>query len=567
MNFRTLRLLLISSFLFLSIVPLIGIAYKMEKEGERVIRDKVTAHLSGLADKSASHIDTFLAERIFDLRMFSFIAFSPETAGKDVPFRIFRRMQNFSGVYLDFFFLSPRGESIIASRAYDSPIRAIITEHFDPRFMEGGDQVFFSEVFPYPSSGGIVPAVLAAVPLLDSSGSIQGSAVAAVDFRPIEDYLRKTRIDTTGEAYLVDSDGYFLTGTRLGARPIKNRMDWGNARGGPSKGFREYTDYRGQKVFRAQKKVELTPWIIIAEQDLSESLRQIRDLRSEVRILTAIIIVVLLVIAWTVTGRIVNFLEKSYRHEKELEFQTIHRSKLAAIGMLTSGLAHELNTPLASALLYTQMLKEDSPGGDDRITREHLAIVEGEIKQCSHIVRNLLDVAGISHGGELSCSVEEVLGKLLTITAARLKAMHVRVIRQIDPRLPPVKMGESVIQEVLMNLFANALDAMPTGGDLTIAVRHVPVLNKVIIEIADTGDGIPADDLGKVFEPFFTTKPKGEGTGLGLFMSYEIVKRHGGNMRVISTPATEREQGATMFTVELPVAGTAPVDPAVDSEV
>lgn len=546
-NFRTLRWLLIASFVVLATLPLVSIVYRIERVGEGVIQEKVTAHLSGLAEKSANYLDTYLEERLYDLRMFFFLILTPDKADAELARETFRRMQVLSGAYVDFFLLDPQGRAILASRPYDRALAALVTSHLDPQRVTRDGVI--SPVFPYPSSQGTIPVVLAAVRLYDRAREERGVAMAVVDFRPIQEYVRRTRFERTGELYLVDGVGRFLSTPRLGTRPLPERIDWGNI---TAPGLHRYTDYRGQWVLRARQGLKRTDWFIVAEQDQGEALEQAAALRRTVYIQAALFIGAILLIAWAVSERIVRRLERGYRREKELEFQTIHKSKLAALGMLTSGLAHEVNTPLASALLYTQLLREELPEEQDH-AQQQLAVIEAEIKQCSQIVRNLLDVARISPREGRTCDVNAVLEKLLTIAQGQIEGRHVKLQRRLSPELPLAGIGESVIQEVLTNLIVNALEAMPAGGALSVTTRYVAALERVAIEIGDTGVGIPAEHIDKLFEPFYTTKEEG-GTGLGLYMSHEIVKRYGGAMRVISTPATAGQAGLTIFTVELPAA-------------
>lgn len=546
-DFRTLRWLLIVSFVVLATLPLAVISYKAERVGEDLIQEKVMAHLSGLAEKSANYLDSYLGERLYDLRIFSFLVLNPSGIDEDVASEAFHRMQVLSGAYLDLFFLDQNGRAFFASRPYDPGLAVLVASHLAS--LRHGREGCISSVSYYPSGGGTIPVVLAAVPLYDRTREERGIAVAVMDFRPIEKYVRSTHFERTGELYLVDGEGRFLTAPRLWTKPLPERIDLESI---TTKGEHRYKDYRGQRVLRARQGLERTGWFIIAEQDHGEALEQALSLRKWVYLLTVLFVGGILLIAWGVSERIVRGLERGYRHEKELEFQAIHKSKLAALGMLTSGLAHEVNTPLASALLYTQMLREELPG-DQESAQQQLAIVEAEIKQCSRIVRNLLDVARLSPQEGRACDVNAELEKLLAIARTRIEEDQVRLRCRFNPDLPPVGIGESVMQEVFTNLIANALEAMPAGGVLSIDTHYVAPLDRVAIDITDTGTGIPAEHIGKLFEPFFTTKD-GDGTGLGLYMSHEIVKRYGGAMRAISRTASPGQPGITIFTVELPVA-------------
>jgi len=225
------------------------------------------------------------------------------------------------------------------------------------------------------------------------------------------------------------------------------------------------------------------------------------------------------------------------------------------MGLLTAGIAHELNTPLASALLYTQMLKEDARSTWP-VALEKLSSIEGEIKRGSKIVKNLLDFSRQSQTDTVTTDVNEVLGKLLDISEQLCSDRGIEIKRTFEKKLPLVKGNANILHQVFMNIVANAVDAMEKGGTLSVLTRHIASLHKTVIEIQDTGTGIPEELLGDVFDPFFTTKPSGEGTGLGLAISYSMVRKMGGNIRATSTCATENsypyQPTGTTFTIELP---------------
>ena len=142
---------------------------------------------------------------------------------------------------------------------------------------------------------------------------------------------------------------------------------------------------------------------------------------------------------------------------------------------------------------------------------------------------------------------------MLNLAEPHCESKAIKVIKDIEPSMPPVKAEPGIVQEILTNLVTNAIDAMPQGGFLRLTAQYLPLLEKIRIDVADTGKGIPPDLLGQVFDPFFTTKPQGEGTGLGLFVSHEMARRLGGTMKAISSEGTIPGRGETIFTVELPV--------------
>lgn len=274
-----------------------------------------------------------------------------------------------------------------------------------------------------------------------------------------------------------------------------------------------------------------------------------------VRLVVTVVFLLLAVVgSYVIAHRVIAILNKSYDREKELEMQIIHKDKLAAIGLLTAGIAHELNTPLASALLNTQMLKEDAKKEwPDQIPV--LNSVEEEIKRAGSVVRNLLDFSRQTHVQSAVTDINSVLIKLLDISAKLCSEKGVLVRRELHPGIPLARGNASILHQVFMNIVSNAIEAMDNGGTLSVFSRFLPEHHRVVVDIQDTGPGISREHIDGVFDPFFTTKASEDGTGLGLAISYSMVRKMGGDIKVVSScdekgdfPGTT----GTIFSIELP---------------
>ena len=240
-------------------------------------------------------------------------------------------------------------------------------------------------------------------------------------------------------------------------------------------------------------------------------------------------------------GRLLLFDDVTQR--ERMEEQMSQTEKLTSLGLLAAGVAHEVNTPLAVISNYIQMLAKQMPEGDPR----H-AIIEKIVKQtfrASEIVNNLLNFSRTGPSELADVDVNHVVEETLSLVSHPLKTSQIQVVKQLDPALPPVRGSANKLQQVFLNLFLNARDAMPAGGMLE--VRTATHNGSVEIEVVDTGNGISREHIHKIFDPFFTTKPGGRGTGLGLSVSYGIIKEHAGKIDVRSTPGR-----GTSFHVEFP---------------
>jgi two-component system, NtrC family, sensor kinase len=240
-------------------------------------------------------------------------------------------------------------------------------------------------------------------------------------------------------------------------------------------------------------------------------------------------------------GRLLLFDDVTQR--ERMEEQMSQTEKLTSLGLLAAGVAHEVNTPLAVISNYIQMLAKEMPEGDPR-----QSLIEKIVKQtfrASEIVNNLLNFSRTGPSELADIDVNRVVEETLSLVAHPLKTGQIQVVKQLDGALPRVRGSANKLQQVFLNLFLNARDAMPQGGMLE--VRTVSHNGTVEIDVADTGNGIDREHIHKIFDPFFTTKPGGRGTGLGLSVSYGIIREHAGKIDVRSTPGR-----GTSFHVEFP---------------
>lgn len=228
-----------------------------------------------------------------------------------------------------------------------------------------------------------------------------------------------------------------------------------------------------------------------------------------------------------------------------LEEQLLQSEKLTSLGLLAAGVAHEVNTPLAVISNYIQMLAKQLPDNDPR----H-ALTDKIVKQtfrASEIVNNLLNFSRTGAAEFSEVNLNRVLEETLSLVVHPFRTARVQVIQNLQSDLPAVLGSTNRLQQVFLNLFMNARDAMPSGGMLE--VRTAGQNGTVEVEVTDTGTGICREHLNRIFDPFFTTKSSGRGTGLGLSVSYGIIKEHAGKIEVRSTPGK-----GTSFRLEFPSA-------------
>jgi PAS domain S-box-containing protein len=226
-----------------------------------------------------------------------------------------------------------------------------------------------------------------------------------------------------------------------------------------------------------------------------------------------------------------------------LEDQLLQAEKLSSIGLLAAGIAHEVNTPIAGISSYTQMLLKETPETDRR--KKILEKIEKQTFRAAEIVNGLLNFSRLNSSEFKDLDINQLIEDSLALLSHQLKLNNIRVESRYNLSLPPVYGNMGKLQQVFVNLFLNARDAMPSGGEL--AVQTGMYESMVIIDISDNGAGISGENIRRIFDPFFTTKSIGKGTGLGLAVTYGIVQEHGGGIFVDSDSGR-----GTHFRLKLP---------------
>jgi two-component system, NtrC family, sensor kinase len=241
----------------------------------------------------------------------------------------------------------------------------------------------------------------------------------------------------------------------------------------------------------------------------------------------------------------IHFLAKDISQRKAMERQLLLADKLSSIGQLAAGVAHEVNNPLGMILGYTQLLIRGEEAGTQRY--DDLRTIEKHTRTCKTIVERLLNFARSTQTRKEMSHIHGLIEEVLGLLRRTLELDAIVIEKDFDERVPPLLLDREKMRQVFMNLLVNAKHAIAGQGLIKITTRYEERREEVIVQVTDNGSGIKAADLTRIFDPFFTTKPTGEGTGLGLSVSYGIVQDHKGQIAVGSEPGK-----GTVFTIVLP---------------
>jgi two-component system NtrC family sensor kinase len=388
---------------------------------------------------------------------------------------------------------------------------------------------------------------------------------ATIDSHIFNDLVKKVRIGKTGEAYLLDAQGVFQTDRRSGG--ILMHTDPDRAKYGPvHEGIKTFiaSDAWSETFLYATTWLKDNNWLLVVRQEKADAFRALHRAVYLIVVTSILGGAAIVAVAFFVTGLIIRRLERMDREKNQLGEQLIRAGRLAEIGEMAAGFAHEINNPLQiikSEYALIEMILADLKARGQLKQSEDLADLEDSIVQIKHQVDRCADITQailqfgrksepVSQDIDLRSFIPDVVGMV-----ARKASVHgISIEQQIAADIPPVHGDPRHLQQVLVNLLNNAIDAViarhgASGGEIRIDCgsaenRHVTV------NVCDNGSGISAENLKKIFTPFFTTKPVGKGTGLGLSVCYGIIDKMGGNMSVVS-----REKVGTTFTIRLPSSG------------
>ena len=241
-------------------------------------------------------------------------------------------------------------------------------------------------------------------------------------------------------------------------------------------------------------------------------------------------------------------IKNAYEQLKEAQAQLVQSEKLSAVGELAAGISHEINNPLGVILGFAQAVVKRLPPNDP--FESPLRSIEREAKRCKDLVQNLLTFSRAEKPEKEEMDINETVESALVLITAHAEIRNIRLVTQFNRDIPRVFANRIQIQQVIINLCNNAIDSMPSSGSVTVKTGTARLENApmVMIEVTDTGHGIPKEIQSKIFDPFFTTKEVGKGTGLGLSLVFEIIEKHTGRITFNSEPGK-----GTTFRVCLPL--------------
>jgi len=520
------------------------------------LRDTTIARMNRILEDHRHMIETFLFERRTDLEFAASNSTYAVLSRPENVKRAFDLLQAGSSSFVDLGVFDVDGTHV----AYHGPYELTGKNYRDADwFLEVLKKGYYvSDVFLGYRN---VPHFVIAV--LKSDENRKWILRATIDPYVFNGLVKKVRIGETGECYIRNALGVLQTEKRSGGEPLQvdaayPRYNWHH------EGIRTFVDKdeNGKTYLYATAWMKEGQWLLVVRQEKRDALRSLRSAAFRVGVISIFGGTIIVLLAVYLTRRIIHRMEQTDVEKEQLEGQLIQAGRLAEIGEMAAGFAHEINNPLqimkSEQALILELLSDIEAeeqirsAGNLLELEDSLRQIDLQIGRCAEITGAILRFSRHSQPAlervDLRCFIHEIT----KMVAKKASVAGIIIEQHISDQIPAIYVDPAQLQQVLLNLYNNAVDAIiarhPAGGGrLQIACTQS---GKVVeITISDNGCGIDPENIDKIFRPFFTTKPVGKGTGLGLSVCYGIVDGMGGRMTVSST-----KDSGTTFTIRLPAA-------------
>ena len=530
-------------------LPLLFIGFIILNQFGDAYRTKITDHLTVLVRKHSRTIDTFLTDRLGDIRVLARSHVFEELADQlFLTKKLAILREEHSGVFVDLGLIGPNG----TQQAYSGPFNLAKADYADAIWFSEAqkNQHYISDVFTgLRGSPHFIIAVK--VPWKDQGWILR----ATVDFNAFNALVSNIRIGKTGFAYIAN---------RAGELQTKPRFEFDDLSGS----HRRYLDAslefdnvliaESPDAFDKENIFAVSPlnngrWILIFQQETSDAFAIWNKTKFIAILLFLFWAAVVALFTYFMSRRMTLQIEQERMQKEKMSDQVVESGRLASIGELAAGIAHEINNPVAimveEAGWIQDLLAEDNPA-----TAENLAEIErasAQIKiqggRCKEITHKLLSFARKTDPTAKAVDLKELVEEITTLVDQKTRYANVEIETVFDQNLPPLWASATELQQVLLNLLNNSVDAMTSNGGI-IKISTQASDGRITLTVADNGIGIAEANLARIFDPFYTTKPVGQGTGLGLSICYGIIKKLGGDIQVQSAKGR-----GTTFNIIFPI--------------
>ncbi len=537
--YRHLTRNMILTMITVSFTPMIVVIIFLLYHFDISYYEKTYAHLQELVQKHKQNIDTFLDEKLANIHFIAQSSGFERLSDRSILQSKLKHLQEeYGDVFVDLGVVDETGKQL----AYAGPYELHDVRYFEAEWFKKAmsREYYISDVFM-----GFRGSPHFIITVRWQHDSISYILRATIDFQYFNTLVENLRVGKTGYAFILNNEGRFQT------RPVSEKSLWQktydyfvermNTSSKPVE-IIEMPDESGKMHIYAIASLKSGDWLMIFKQEKSDAFSDIYRMFKFALLIFVIGAAGIGLMAFLQTKRMVRRIMRADKEKAKLNQQMIETGKLASVGELAAGIAHEINNPVAimveEAGWIEDLLQEEEFAESRNLEefRRALKQIATQGRRCKEITHKLLSFARKTDATLKDVQLNDLIKEIVELSAQMARYNKVNITTDFTPNLPYVSLSPSEMQQVMLNLINNAIDAMEkTGGTISIGTKISKLeKNHIVITVEDDGPGIPEANLNRIFDPFFTTKPVGKGTGLGLSICYGIVEKMGGKIDVNS---------------------------------
>ena len=539
--------------LLCSVVPLLLVGWGINQHYTNFARERMLNSLQTQVDYHRLLIERFLNEHTSKLQLMARSHERDELLEPGALQTVFDLFNQDLWTLTDLSLIGEHGYHLAYVGPYDLWSKNYSKEFWFAQVMQKG--IYISDMFM-----GFRKEPHFIIAVTHTSGGHKWILRATINTEVFRSLVENVRIGKTGEVYLLNDQGIFQTSPRLAGEIMgKSTYPMGpNHEGIQIQILDRLRDQRGQELPRqiaCQTWLKNPRWLLVVQQEYAEALADVNHANTWTLIFLFLSAASILVAAVFITRHMITIIRRRDAEAERLNEQLLEAGKLASIGELSAGVAHEINNPLAIILTERQLLLDavqHAPIADPEFQEQFsdsMSQIDIQVQRCKRITQNLLRFSRRTESMIETVDLNGFIREVIDLMEREARTSGIKFFSELDPQLPPLLSDPSQLQQVLLNLITNAIDAHDGKpyGSIRVSTRADHRLQQAELTVADTGVGIKPEHLRRIFDPFFTTKAVGKGTGLGLSICYSIIRRLGGNISVRSEPGK-----GTEFTIVLP---------------